>query len=340
MTGDGIIPPRPFGALPLSQGESLMSHPQHSDIDKTYVQSADRPFVSVAERPTVGVVETPRAATVETPETIAHPTVSTIAHPTVSTITSVVLENLVNRVGTEEHPVAAISTPIAPVLEPIATVETPVAVDKPIGTSVEHSVRVAVEESGDASVNAPIPADSVRRSVDENPVVASPERPAIQVSATIPEEPIVIVEKTPTLSADKPVASAVEASKVVAVEKPVVPAVEAPKVATVHPTVATVEVPKVVTTEKPLTVVLPTAHTIVPAVVENLKGRVEVEEQPMAASAILASPTTPTTSSRTPGIAVNSCVVPSIEKAVIAAPFTLESNTLRSELPRVLPYPG
>ena len=27
MTGDGIIPPRPFGALPLSQGESLMCHP-------------------------------------------------------------------------------------------------------------------------------------------------------------------------------------------------------------------------------------------------------------------------------------------------------------------------
>ena len=32
MTGDGIIPPRPFGALPLSQGESLACHPQLCDI--------------------------------------------------------------------------------------------------------------------------------------------------------------------------------------------------------------------------------------------------------------------------------------------------------------------
>ena len=28
MTGDGIIPPRPFGALPLSQGENFICHPQ------------------------------------------------------------------------------------------------------------------------------------------------------------------------------------------------------------------------------------------------------------------------------------------------------------------------
>jgi len=34
MTGDEIIPPRPFGALPLSQGESLMNHSQHCDIAK------------------------------------------------------------------------------------------------------------------------------------------------------------------------------------------------------------------------------------------------------------------------------------------------------------------
>ena len=32
MTGDGIIPPRPSGALPLSQGESLICHPQLFDI--------------------------------------------------------------------------------------------------------------------------------------------------------------------------------------------------------------------------------------------------------------------------------------------------------------------
>ena len=32
MTGDGIIPPRPFGALPLSQGESSTCHPQLFDI--------------------------------------------------------------------------------------------------------------------------------------------------------------------------------------------------------------------------------------------------------------------------------------------------------------------
>ncbi len=32
MTGDGIIPLRPFGALPLSQGESLTCHTQLCDI--------------------------------------------------------------------------------------------------------------------------------------------------------------------------------------------------------------------------------------------------------------------------------------------------------------------
>jgi len=32
MTGDGIIPPCPSGALPLSQGESLTYHPQLCDI--------------------------------------------------------------------------------------------------------------------------------------------------------------------------------------------------------------------------------------------------------------------------------------------------------------------
>ncbi len=32
MTGGEIIPPRPFGALPLSQGESLICHSQLCDI--------------------------------------------------------------------------------------------------------------------------------------------------------------------------------------------------------------------------------------------------------------------------------------------------------------------
>ena len=39
MTGDGIIPPRPFGALPLSQGESLVGHPRFCDITYPYLPS-------------------------------------------------------------------------------------------------------------------------------------------------------------------------------------------------------------------------------------------------------------------------------------------------------------
>ena len=37
MTGDRIIPPRPSGALPLSQGESLICHPQHDNITQNFV---------------------------------------------------------------------------------------------------------------------------------------------------------------------------------------------------------------------------------------------------------------------------------------------------------------
>ena len=39
MTGDGIIPPRPSGALPLSQGESLSRNPQLSGHPKPYDNS-------------------------------------------------------------------------------------------------------------------------------------------------------------------------------------------------------------------------------------------------------------------------------------------------------------
>ena len=45
MTGDGIIPPRPSGALPLSQGESLGSHPQLCDITKVEKPETPPPAV-------------------------------------------------------------------------------------------------------------------------------------------------------------------------------------------------------------------------------------------------------------------------------------------------------
>jgi hypothetical protein len=47
-----------------------------------------------------------------------------------------------------------------------------------------------------------------------------------------------------------------------------------------------------------------------------------------------------TTSSLTPGIVENSCATPRTRAAVMAAPGSDESSTLRSELPRVVPYPG
>ena len=46
MTGDEIIPPRPSGALPLSQGESLGSHPQLCDITKVEKPEAPAPAVA------------------------------------------------------------------------------------------------------------------------------------------------------------------------------------------------------------------------------------------------------------------------------------------------------
>ena len=46
MTGDEIIPPRPSGALPLSQRESLGSHPQLCDITK--VEKSETPAPAVA----------------------------------------------------------------------------------------------------------------------------------------------------------------------------------------------------------------------------------------------------------------------------------------------------
>ena len=45
------------------------------------------------------------------------------------------------------------------------------------------------------------------------------------------------------------------------------------------------------------------------------------------------------TSSKTPGIAVYSCVIPSILQDVTAVPSKLESNTLLKALPIVVPNP-
>ena len=63
MTGDGIIPPRPSGALPLSQGESLGSHPQLCDITK--VEKSETPAPAVAP---VVPVEKKAAETVKVDE--------------------------------------------------------------------------------------------------------------------------------------------------------------------------------------------------------------------------------------------------------------------------------
>ena len=63
MMGDGIIPPRPSGALPLSQGESLGSHPQLCDITK--VEKSETPAPAVAP---VVPVEKKAAETVKVDE--------------------------------------------------------------------------------------------------------------------------------------------------------------------------------------------------------------------------------------------------------------------------------
>ena len=269
---------------------SVVQTPTVVTIEQPVIAGADKPVVSATEHPTVATVEVPKVVTIEKPVTVILPPEHTVV--------PAVVENLNSRVEAEEHLVAVGSIPASPATpaassaKPVGMVEPPVAVDKPIGVSVEHSVRVAVGESEVVSVNAPIPSGSVRRSANENPVVASSERPAMQVSAAIPEERIVIVEKTPTLSADKPVASAVEVPKVVTVERPVVPAVEAPKVVVVErPVVATTDNPMIVTIER--SVVSPAAHTVVPVVVENLNSRVEVKEQPVTASGIPATPVAP-----------------------------------------------
>ncbi len=265
-------------SVPVASGDGPAVVAADTVVEKASTLSADKPVASVVQTPTVVTVERPEVPAVEVPKVVIaeRPVVATTDNPTIATIERPVIAVAEKpAVSVAEHP--AVATVEAP---KVAIVETPVAVDKPIGAPVGHSVRVAVEGSGVVSVDPTIPAGSVLRSVNENPVVASPERPVVQVRATTPEEPIVLVAGTPILSVDKPVASVVQAPTVVTVEKPEATAVEAPKVVTI---------------EKPATVVLPTEHTVVPAVVENLNSRVEAKEQPVAVDSIPAIPATPTT---------------------------------------------
>ena len=60
MTGDGIIPPRPSGALPLSQGESLGSHPQLCDITKVEKSETPKPAPAATPAPASKPVEAPK----------------------------------------------------------------------------------------------------------------------------------------------------------------------------------------------------------------------------------------------------------------------------------------
>ena len=299
---------------------SVVQTPKVVTVERPVAPAVETPKVMTAERPVVSVVEIPKVVAVDSPvvATDDNPTIVTVERPVVSfadkpvisaathTVVPAVVENLNSRVEVKEQPVAAsgiLATPTtqaASSAKPVAMVGTPLAVDKLVVASVEHSIRVAVEESGVVAVNAPIPADSVLRSVNEDPVVASPERPAVQVRTPTSEAPIVTAEKTSNLSADKPVTAVVQTPTVVTVERPVVSAVEAPKVATgERPVVATTDNPMIVTIERP--VILSTEHTVVPAVVENLNSsRVEVEKQPMAASSISAMPTIPVAPSAKP----------------------------------------
>ena len=83
MTGDGIIPPRPFGALPLSQGENLRIHPQHSDIAKPFVAPSDNAKIQVI----VTNPEEPDVISAKTPVVIAErPVAAKVSHPAVATV--------------------------------------------------------------------------------------------------------------------------------------------------------------------------------------------------------------------------------------------------------------
>lgn len=189
---------------------------------------------------------------------------------------------------------AAADTVAKPVKGPIvATVERPVAsvpVERP---AVEIVTTIAHESSAAHPVDEKTPAATLV-SVDKSVV------PAVEAPKTVEvERPVVATTDNPTIvTLEKPVVTVAEKPVVTVAGKPVIPAADRSTVAPIEvPTAATIETPMSATIEKTVTVVPPSAHIVVPAGVENLNSRVDVEEQPVAANVI---PTTPTAPSAKP----------------------------------------
>ena len=296
--------------------------PTVTTVERPVVVSADKPAVAISDRPMVVSVEAPMVATVEKPVTVASPAVPTVA--------PVVLENPADSVKAEVHPIAASNTPIipdAPATRPAAMVEAPVAVDKPIGASVEHSVRAAVGESDLISETVTLPVDSMERSADERPVVASAELPQAPVVAA-PGKQAVVIEQTSAKPAERPAVATGEKSVVVSADKPAVAISD-------RPTVVSVEVPTVAAVEKPVAVVPSPAPTVAPVVLENPDDPVKAEEHPVAASNTPIIPDAPATRPAAmveAPVAVDKPIGASVERSVSVA---VEEPVVASVPPKI-----
>ena len=189
---------------------------------------------------------------------------------------------------------AAADTVAKPVEGPIvATVERPVASVPVERHAVEIVTTIAHESSAAHPVDEKTPAATLV-SVDKSVV------PAVEAPKTVEvERPVVATTDNPTIvTLEKPVVTVAGKPVIPAADRSTVAPIEVSTAATVEvPTAATIETPMSATIEKTVTVVPPSAHIVVPAGVENLNSRVDVEEQPVAANVI---PTTPTAPSAKP----------------------------------------
>ena len=209
---------------------------------------------------------------------------------------------------------------------------------KPEFVSVVNPVPVAsVEKPAVLTADTVVQGDSVVRPVDEKPVVASPEQPKVPV-VTRSAEPAVVIGTAPVKPAERPTvatgATSVHEGSVVRLvdEKPVAAA----PVSVDKPVASAVETTKVVTVEKPVAVAPAAAPAIAPVVLEKPERPVKVEDQPVAAGNALIAPAAPSAKPveivEMP-VAVDKPIVASVEPSVRAAVGEAEVISANATIP-------
>ena len=218
------ITPDALVAKPVARAEPpvAVDKPISASVEPSVrVASPERPVVPAVaaqkvvtvERPEVPAVEVPKVLTIERSVVAPadNPTITAIERPVIAVADKPVISPV-------EHPaVAAVGIP------KVATIEKPVTVVLP----AEHTSAPVVVENLSSRVEAkeqPVAASSIP-ATPATPIVtdASVAKPVAMVEtpvAAVPVEPTGIIEKTPVVPDERPIAAKVSNPTVMTVEKP------------------------------------------------------------------------------------------------------------------------